>query len=1142
VKNNAGARSIRRTGLREIRTAEKLFLLLTIIFVIGTCYGAGQTSGGTITGTVVDPAGAVVNGAQVEVVNTATNASENLTTEGAGLFNVPNVNPGTYLVTVTAPGFAREQVTALVEISKITVLKIQLQVGTTGESVTVSNTSPVVDLDSSSLNQAVDGKTIRELPLNGRDWTQLSVLEPNVHTVDNQLSISAGDNSRSNRGVGNQISIGGTRPQQNVYRLDGIITNDYSGGGPGGALGGTLGVDAIQEFSVMTSNSTADYGRTSGGTISAVTRSGTNVFHGSAYEFIRNSALDAKNYFSNGVLAPFKRNQFGGTVGGPILKNKLFFFFNYEGLRQSRTTSVTDTVPSANARAGLLACAQPATGTQNKTCLTSAGGSQAPPGTTGVQQIKIDPKVQPYLQFYPVPNGQVAGDTGSWSFNSKAVSQEDLFTGRADYTISQKDSIHGSALSDSSADTQPDSYNFVVTGLQPDRKLYTIGETHTFSPNIINFARFGYAYTFTVAPASSTAINPLAADTSYGFTPGATVGNLQISGLTPFFGGVNVEGVYSYHYNSYQVGDDVYITKGKHSIQTGFSIELIQSNNRGTTTAGFYAFGSLQSFLTNQPQSFTSSVPGANTPIYMRQKVYGVYIRDDYHFRPNLTFNLGVRYEPTSGVTEKNGHFSVLPTPTAGTPLLGSKLFNNPTLKNISPRVGLAWDPFGNGKTSVRAGYGIYDTLPLTYMFNLSTLNVFPYSVTASLTNTATLAGTFPKQSFPLAVAANSNKYAFIDQNPGRSYVHQYILDVQQQILDGTSLEVGYIGSHGVRQPLKSNDGNIVEPTNPNDLWHLQWPLATTTTTTTAAGAVTTKTVFSGTKINPNSNVGQTDTTYWNESTVYNAFIAALRRNIGSLRLGVSYTWSKALDESSSSNGGTNFVNSIIAPYPREIGRFRGLADFNVAQNLSVSVLYTMPGPKEGTVKKLFGAGYQFGTIVRSSTGLPFTPLITGDQLGLQSASVFSFPDRNYTGGPNCNENPVNLADKFNYLRRECFSFPQGITVSQSSSTGANGTVTSVRTYYPTLGNVQRNSIIAQGINNVDLSLVKNTAIPRVRESFRVEFRAEAFNLFNHPMFQVPSRASLAIFNATGAPVTSQILTATSAPERQIQFGLKLIF
>jgi hypothetical protein len=1109
----------------------KLFLLLTVFFFAGTRYGAAQTSGGTITGTVFDPAGALVSGAQVEVMNIATNKSEALVTTGAGLFTLPNVDPGNYTVTVTAPGFAPQKMAALVKISKNTVLKVKLQVETTGQSVTVSmSNSPVVDLGSSSLNQAVDGKTVRELPLNGRDWTQLSVLEPSVHTVDNQLSISAGDNSRSNRGVGNQVSVGGTRPQQNAYRLDGIITNDYSGGGPGGALGGTLGVDAIQEFAVTTSNAMADYGRTSGGTISAVTRQGTNKFHGSGYEFIRNSALDAKNYFSGGFTAPFRRNQFGGSIGGPIMKDKLFFFFNYEGLRQARTTTVTDTVPSANARQGILVCTVNAT-----TC------------PTGTMKINVDAAVVPYLQFYPLPNGTVSGDTGSWTFNSNAVSSENLYTGRLDYTISQKDSIHGTALEDNSSDTQPDAYNFVVTGLQPDRKLYTVGETHTFSPTIVNFARIGYAYSFSIAPSSSTAINPLATDTSYGFTPGATIGNLQVTGLSPFFGGVNVEGVYSYHYNSYQLGDDVYITKGKHSIQTGFSFEQIQSNNRGTTTAGFYNFGSLQSFLTNKPQSFTSSVPGTTIPIYMRQKVFGVYISDSYHLRPTVTVTAGLRYEPASDITEKYGHFGVLPDPAAATPIIGKPLFNNPTLKNFSPRLGVAWDPFGLGQTSVRAAYGIYDTLPLTYMFNLSTLNVAPYSNTVSLTsstvvpgtNTPILNGTFPKQSYPLAVAAAANKYAFIDQNPRRSYVQQYILSVQQQLAEGTTLEVGYTGSHGVRQPLKSNDGNIVEPINPADYQHLLWPSATVTTTTTAAGVVTTGSpAFSGTRINPNSTVGQVDTTYWNESVTYNALIAALRRNIGSLRLGIAYTYSKTLDESSSSNGGTNFVNSIIAPYPREINRFKGLADFNVGSNLTASILYNIPGPKQGTFKKLFGGGYQIGGIGRSATGLPFTPLITGDQLGLKSASVFSFPDRNYAP-PNCQSNPTNLADKFNYLRRECFSFPTGVTISQTSSKTPNGTVTSVRTYYPNLGNVQRNSIIGPGINDIDISLVKNTVI---REGFSAQFRAEAFNMLNHPMFQVPNRASLAIFNATGIPQSSQILTTTSVPERQIQFGLKLIF
>ena len=423
-------------------------------------------------------------------------------------------------------------------------------------------------------------------------------------------------------------------------------------------------------------------------------------------------------------------------------------------------------------------------------------------------------------------------------------------------------------------------------------------------------------------------------------------------------------------------------------------------------------------------------------------------------------------------------------------------------------------------------------------------------NITISNTNTASLAGTFPQQSYINALnsAAPANKYAYVEQSPVRPYVQQYVFNVQQQLAAGTSLELAYTGAHGVREPVKSNDGNIVEPINPPvnygevaNYGVMTWPLATTTTTTTAAGVTTVKNAFSGTKINPNANIGQTDTTYFNESTTYNALNAAVRRNIGSTRIGVSYTWAKAIDESSSSNGGTNFTNSsTVAPFPREISRFKGLSDFDVKSNLAVNVLYTVPGPRRGEIKKFFGSGYQIGGIGRSATGLPFTALISGDAVGLSSASTFSYPDRIY--GPGCSGNPVSPGNTFNYLNRSCFTFPQGTTVSQTSSTAANGTVTTVRTFYPQFGNEQRNSVIGPGINDIDLSLVKVTPIDRIREGFHVEFRAEAFNVLNHPMFQVPSRTSTAVFNATGTALTSQILTATSVDEREIQFGLKLVF
>ena len=1114
-------------------------------FLLGVlCFGlflsvpaSAQVSGGSITGTVTDSTGAVIQGVTVRIVNQATGVGKTLKTTSTGLFNDPNIDPGRYEVTFEADGFGGAKTEVTVEVGRDSVLPMTLQVGSASTQVVeVTSSSPVIDLGSAQLNQIVDGKTLRELPLNGRDWTSLSVLEPNVHTVDNQVNISSGDNTRSNRGVGSQISIGGTRPPQNNYRLDGITTNDYSGAGPGGALGGTLGVDAIQEFTVVTSNATSEYGRTSGGVVSGVTRPGTNAFHGSAYDFVRNKIFDASNYFSPSN-APFKRDQFGATIGGPIRKNKAFFFFNYEGLRQALTTATIDTVPSPNARNGLLQCTQAATGaTQNKNCLTGPGGTVEPAGGVGLQQYTIDPNVAPYLVLYPQPNGAISGDTAKWTFNSQAVANENLYQGRADYTLSDKNAMHATVLSDTSSDSQPDGFDFVQTGLNISRRVFSVQESHTFSPNIANFAHVGYAYTFSIAPASSTAINPLATDTALGFAPNNNVGNFSVGGLSTFFGGVNAEGVYGWHYHSYQAGDDFYVTKGAHSIQAGFAYEHIQSNDVGSVTNGNYAFGSYLSFILNQPTSFTSNIPGLGIPIYLRQNVYGAYLMDTYHMRKNLTMTMGVRYEPVSSVGEKYGHLGVMLTPTASAPSVVNSLFSNPSLLNLSPRLGVTWDPFGTGKTSVRAAGGIYDTLPLTYMFTLDTVTVAPFGASANLTSAP--AGSFgaystnatnPNNAYNLAISHPTNKVSYIEQNFSRPYLEQYMLNVQQELVKGVSLEVGYTGSHGIRQPVKSNDANIVAPQTGSTFQNMIWPALVPTTTSKGTTYAT-----SGTKLNPA--VGAEDTTMFNESTTYNAFNAALRGSGQNYRLGISYTWAKSLDESSSSNGGTNFTNSLIAPFVNYIGRFKGPSDFNIGQNIVVNGLYVVQGLKKGNnFVKAASSGYQLGGIVRVASGLPYTPLISGDPLGLSSANTFALPNRLY--GPGCTGNPTDMSQKNTsaFLKRQCFAYPM-------PTAGPNGS------YYPQLGNESRNSVYGPGITTLDVSAVKNTAVQRFGELGRVEFRAEAFNIFNHPNFQVPARANSVIYGASKVPSVAgtetdlQQLTVTSTANRQLQFGLKLIF
>jgi len=422
-------------------------------------------------------------------------------------------------------------------------------------------------------------------------------------------------------------------------------------------------------------------------------------------------------------------------------------------------------------------------------------------------------------------------------------------------------------------------------------------------------------------------------------------------------------------------------------------------------------------------------------------------------------------------------------------------------------------------------------------MFLLSTLNVYPYNLTLTVTNPA--AGSFPRATYLDAVnsAAPTNKVAYIQQSFSRPYVEQFLFNIQQQIAKGTSIEIGYVGAIGVRQPTKSNDGNIVEPLALSG--QLVWPTVSMYTTTKNSVTSAPKfNPFTGTKINPPQ--GQVDTTLFNQSTSYNAFNLSLRRSTQNMRIGASFTWAKSLDGSSSSNGGTNFVNSAtVAPFPMFIGYFRGLSDFNVKLNLSVNVLYTIPGPKrEGFVGAL-GKGWQVGGIGRSATGLPFTALISGDALGLRSASTYDFPNRLY--GPGCEGDPVNPGNVYNYIKTQCFAYPGGIN-SVTKSTTASGVTTTTTTYNPVFGNEQKNSIVASGIQNIDFSLVKLTPINRIREGLRMELRAEIFNILNHPMFQVPGRTNTGIFSSVGAPQSQQVLTATSVPERQMQFGVKVIF
>ncbi len=354
-------------------------ILVTLLFSMmgGTAVHA-QVTGATLSGTVTDPSGATITGATVSVKNTATGVSKDTTSDSAGLYTVPNLIPGDYVVTVAATGFSTTvQSNLQLSVGQQQQLNFSMKVGQASTTVQVTEAAPQIDLTSSAVTGQVESETVRELPLNGRDWTSLATLQPGVKTIQTQMAFAT--SARGNRGFGGEMTVSGQRSTFNNYRIDGITVNDYAMAAPGNVIGIVLGVDAVQEFSVLTSGFPAEYGRATGGVVNAISRSGTNSFHGGVYEFLRNSSLDSRPYLNrvnNAPNPPFKRNVFGASAGGPILKDRLFIFGDYEGLRQNKGISATPTIFSDSARLGIVASnPAPAAGQVAGTPCTDLGGS-----------------------------------------------------------------------------------------------------------------------------------------------------------------------------------------------------------------------------------------------------------------------------------------------------------------------------------------------------------------------------------------------------------------------------------------------------------------------------------------------------------------------------------------------------------------------------------------------------------------------------------------------------------------------------------------------------------------------------------------------------------------------------------------------
>jgi hypothetical protein len=1114
-----------------------------------------QVAGGTITGTLTDSSGRVLANANVTITNLATGIDRTVTTNEDGLYIAPNLLPASYELKFVAPGFKTEARRGIeLTVGATDTINMTMQIGATTETIQVQTEAPDVQVASSDISAVVNATTVRELPLNGRSWTDLATLQPGVNRIQTQPDFSAGTD-RGNRGFGQQLTISGARPQQNNYRLDGISLNDYANGAPGSVLGGSLGVDAIQEFSVLTSNYSAEYGKTSGGVVNAITRSGTNQIHGSVYEFLRNNALDARNYFdAPGATPPFKRNQFGGAVGGPIIKNRTFFFFDYEGIRQSKGITTVATVPSLTARQGILHY-DPANGT--------------PPGctvtVTGTCTVTVDPKAAQYFTFYHTPQSLLPGsngDLGVYTFPAQQVVSENFYTTRVDHKFTEKDSLVGSYMFDKTPYSSPDGLNNVEFNTLTSRQFVSLEETHLFSPSFANSVRIGGNHEAVNNNQSLKALNPDAARTDLGVGGTAFAGRdatqvLISGGVSDFTGGVGGSPTYYYHWNSLQAYDDAFITKRTHSLRFGVAFEHIMLNAVADTDPnGIWRFGSLQNFLTNNPSKFQGGIASTLSPRNLRQNIFGAYIQDDWHARQNLTLNLGLRYEMATVISETNGKLANLGNLADANPHLGNPFFSNPTLKNFEPRVGFAWDVFNNAKTALRGGIGMFDVLPLPYQFILLTTQAAPFFSYTAVNNpsSACVAPLNPcPNPFPnfggqdVPFPANTLRSTYV-QHPKRDYVVQWNLNVQQQLTPTLAAMVAYVGSRGVHQPFRVDETNLVIPTKTP--YGYIWPQVD------ASGNLTSGPNAGNSPLPINPNFGSIRGMFYEGRSYYNALETQLAKRMSrGFQMQGTFTWSKSIDTSSASVAGDSFGNSISSLPWFDLRLNRGLSDFNVGRTLVVNGTWEAPTPKSFSAPVQWAlGGWELGLIFTASDGIPFTASWgTGsDPQYTLSSDDWAFPNR--LGGPGC-KTLTNPGHPSNYIKTQCFSVPTvpdpnfwAANCDQQPPSAQPSSGPAVSVAFPNCfnlhGNAGRNTLIGPGLTSLDFSLFKNNYIKKISEKFNIQFRAEIFNILNHANFAPPTTpVNTDIFDGTGTlSPGAGVLTRTTTTAREIQFAIKVVF
>ena len=1060
-------------------------ILAGILALILVSIANAQVVGGSISGTVVDPSGAVIANAEVLIHNDETNAQRSITTSASGTFNAPSLAVGRYTISANAPGFAPYKQSSDITVGQSLELTLKLNV-TGSATITVEDSADIVNISTEQTAGLVNSRQVKELPLNGRSFDQLLTLNPGTVNYTNQRSGSVGT---SNSSVGSMFSVSGRRPQDNLFLLNGI---EYTGASlinttPGGTSGQLLGIDGIHEFNVVTDTYSAAYGKRDGAQISIVTTSGTNQIHGSAYEFLRNSFFDARNYFDGPRIPEFQRNNFGGSLGGPVKKDKLFLFGNYEGYRQNLGVSIVTLVPDAASRAAASA------------------------------------SVKPLLNLWPVANGpeilQNGAATGIATYTGTAPQhiREDFGTTRFDYNISPKDLFYAAYTIDDSDATTPSAnpYSYVDERLR--EQVLSGQHQHIFSSNFINIARVGFSrsnfYFYGYVPAAQQALAP-------SVRPGVPTYAIVISGSTASNGassitgaGANVGSNNGITRNLFTFDDHIYYTIGKHTIQGGVWLQRLQSNdNLAQDQYGQASFASLSTFLTGAIKTF-SYAPNT-TELGWRTLFADAFIEDTWHITPRLELRIGLRTESSTGWSESQNRASVYTfnngiistNPTSG---LSNALTDNRALFLPEPRLGFAWNVFGSGKTSITGGAGFHHTLLDALDYRLD--QAAPYNTVFSYSGTATTVST-PTGGTALVSPST------VDTSISTPALLSYNLRIEQQIAPATSLTIGYNGSHSYHQIM---NGDLNEPAYTFVNGQVFYPASGTATAPAAP-------------IKANPAVANTTSWWAGGSGNYNALVVDLRRDFNhGFQLRANYTWAKNLDDGSAWNTSVSSNTPAFVAVPSLPHLDYGPAATDIRNAGAINATYDLPFgsgkaflSNTGTFTRHAVSGWSLASIVNIFTGFPFSPQLGYNPTGSGDSRNPVRPNLNtaftgslYPGGSTSQR----VAQYFN---PNAFSAPPAGFV----------------------GNAPRDGLTGPGFSNWDLSLLKST---QITESTRLQFRAEFFNVLNHTNLQLPNavvystgptQGTLASQNTAPALGSPGVISATANTSRQIQLALKVLF